>query len=195
MYYSWIPLDYSLCSKQYLIFNYLKEELSVTVWTVNHLATAKTSPLPFVFCLLCCKVFLACQQFQPCQPAPKPQYPTEQTLPSHHMELSWGIYCTAEAVHRFPPGYQEGRWDLFSCQRIEHKLSEFAQVLLRLFHTHTHAHTLSYVKSWRTTLAGQKGTSTRFCFVFQSKMFIASVSFTKKPSQLRTLDSNNTRME
>ncbi|KAF2977865.1 hypothetical protein EK904_007833 [Melospiza melodia maxima] len=28
-----------------------------------------------------------------------------------------------------------------------------------------------------------------------SKMFIASVSFTKKPSQLRTLDSNNTRME
>lgn len=163
------------------------------MWTVNHLATAKTSPLPIVLWLLSCKVFLAGQQFQPCQSAPKPEYATEQLLPLHHMELSWGIYCTAEAVHKFSPGYQEGRCDLFTCQRIEHNLSELAQVLLGVLCTHTHTHT--HVKSWRTTLAGQKGTSTRLCFVFQSKMFIASVSFTKKPSQLRTLDSNNTRME
>lgn len=170
MYYSWIRLDYSLCSKQYLIFNYLKEELSVTVWTVNHLATAKTSPLPFVFCLLCCKVFLASQQFQPCQPAPKPEYPTEHLLPSHHMELSWGIYCTAEAVHRFPPGYQEGWCDLFSRQRTEHnKLSEFAQVLSGVLHTHTcvRTHLREVLKNNSGRTEGHFNT-VLFCFPVQN---------------------------
>lgn len=189
MYYSWIRQDYSLWSKQYLIFNYLKEELSVTVWTVNHLATAKTSPFPFVLWLLSCEV--------PCRPAvsalptcPKARIPygTASTLASYGIIMRNLLNSRGSA--RVSTWVSRGRCDLFSSQRIDHKLSEFAQVLSGVL-----AHTHTYVKSWRTTLAGQKGTSTWFCFVFQSKMFIASVSFTKKPSQLRTLDSNSTRME
>lgn len=120
--------------------------------------------------------------------------PTGQLLPSHHRYCSWGIPQRAAAVHRFllrrSLQYRRAKCFLFSRQRI----APITQVSLhRLLQQFWHAHT--YVKSWRTTLAGQKGTSTLFCFVFQSKMFIASVSFTKKPSQLRILDSNNTRIE
>lgn len=99
MYYAWIKLDYSLWSKQYLIFNYLKEELSVTVRTINHLATAKTSPLPFVFWLLSCKVLLAGQQFQPHQPTSKPEYPTNNSYPctiwnNHEKSTAQQRQCT-----------------------------------------------------------------------------------------------------
>lgn len=194
MHYSWIRLDYSLWSKQYLIFNYLNEELSVTVWTVNQLATAKTSPLPFVFWLWSCEVLLAGQHFQPCQPAPKPEHPTEQLLPLHQMELSWEISCTAQAVPRFPPAIKRGGV-IYSHAKELNTNSMSLHRFFWGFSTYTHIHTHTYVKSWRTTLAGQKGTSTWFCFVFQSKMFIASVSFTRKPSQWRTLDSKSTRME
>lgn len=102
MYYSWVQLDcIYLWSKQYLIFSYLKQECYIFQWSVSHLATAKMSPLPFVFWLLSCKAFLVGQQLQAHQHMQKTGYPMEQLLSLHHMELSQGTYGTAEAAHRF----------------------------------------------------------------------------------------------
>lgn len=148
MYYSWIRQDYSLWSKQYLIFNYLKEELSVTVWTVNHLATAKTSPFPFVFWLLSCEV--------PCRPAvsalptcPKARVPygTASTLASYGIITRNLLNSRGSA--RVSTWVSRGRCDLFSSQRIDHKLSEFAQVLLGVL-AHTHLREVLKNNSGRT---------------------------------------------